>query len=145
MNCEMAFLIVFPSFTPKKDAFLIGFKSFLILLLICFAHFSYMMAAAFPGLSPDLRLFLSLCRLLINFLLFTAFLCIIHLISYCFPLLTAISSCYYLYHCTRVNRSFHSSGRFFLLQCTGLSTGVERYRCRQKNMRIPALYTSNKH
>ena len=101
----------------------------LILLLICFAHFSYMMAAAFPGLSPDLRLFLSLCRLLINFLLFTAFLCIIHLISYCFPLLT---SCYYLYHCTRVNRSFHSSGRFFLLQCTGLSTGVERYRCRQK-------------
>ena len=26
-----------------------------------------------------------------------------------------ISSCYYLYHCTRVNRSFHSSGRFFLL------------------------------
>ena len=140
MNCEMAFLIVFPSFTPKKDAFLIGFKSFLILfsysvytfysfliqyncsfsgllilLLICFAHFSYMMAAAFPGLSPDLRLFLSLCRLLINFLLFTAFLCIIHLISYCFPLLIAISSCYYLYHCTRVNRSFHSSGRFFLL------------------------------
>ena len=117
MNCEMAFLIVFPSFTPKKNAFLIGFNShlILILLLICFAHFSYMMAAAFPGLSPDLRLFLSLCRLLINFLLFTAFLCIIHLISYCFPLLTAISSCYYLYNCTRVNRSFHSSGRFFLL------------------------------
>ena len=28
MNCEMAFLIVFPSFTPKKDAFLIGFNHF---------------------------------------------------------------------------------------------------------------------
>ena len=129
MNCEMAFLIVFPSFTPKKDAFFIGFKSFLILFSYSvytfysfliqyncsFAYFSCMMAAAFPGLSPDLRLFLSLCCLLINFLLFTAFLCIIHLISYCFPLLIAISSCYYLYHCTRVNRSFHSSGRFFLL------------------------------
>ena len=148
MNCEMAFLIVFPSFTPKKRCishrFQIISHLILILLLICFAHFSYMMAAAFPGLSPDLRLFLSLCCLLINFLLFTAFLCIIHLISYCFPLLIAISSCYYLYRCTRVNRSFHSSGRFFLLQCTGLSTGVERYRCRQKNMRMSALYTSNK-
>ena len=54
MNCEMAFLIVFPSFTPKKDAFLIGFKSFLIYShtpSYLFCSFSYMMAAAFPGLS----------------------------------------------------------------------------------------------
>ena len=39
MNCEMAFLIVFPSFTPKKDAFLIGFKSFLILFSYSFYLF----------------------------------------------------------------------------------------------------------
>ena len=133
MNCEMAFLIVFPSFTPKKDAFFIGFKSFLILFsysvytfysfLIQYncsfsgllPDFSYMMAAAFPGLSPDLRLFLSLCCLLINFLLFTAFLCIIHLISLCFSLIIFIPSYLYLYRSTPVNRSFHSSGRFFLL------------------------------
>ena len=40
MNCEMAFLIVFPSFTPKKDAFLIGFKSFLILFSYSFLFVS---------------------------------------------------------------------------------------------------------
>ena len=56
-----------------------------------------------------------LCRLLSNFLLFTAFLCIMHLISLCFSLIITIFSYYYLYRCTRVNRSFHSSGRFFLL------------------------------
>ena len=146
MNCEMTFLIVFPSFTPKKDAFLIGFKSFLILFSYSFylfysflMHYGCIFSQTLVGLY-DYSFFL--CCLLSNFPLFTAFLCIIHLISYCFPLLT---SCYYLYHCTRVNRSFHSSGRFFLLQCTGLFTGVQRCRCRQENMRMSALYTFNKH
>ena len=145
----MVFLILFLSFSLKNDAFLIGFKSFLILFSYSFylfysflMHYGCIFSQTLVGLY-DYSFFL--CCLLSNFPLFTAFLCIMHLISYCFPLLTAISSCYYLYHCTRVNRSFHSSGRFFLLQCTGLSTGVERYRYRQKNMRIPALYTSNKH
>ena len=48
-----------------------------------------------------------LCRLLSNFLLFTAFLCIMHLISLCFSLIIAIFSYYYLYRCTRVNRPVH--------------------------------------
>ena len=142
----MVFLILFLSFSLKNDAFLIGFKSFLILFSYSFYLFySFLMhyGCIFSQTLVELYDYsFFLCRLLSNFLLFTAFLCIIHLISYCFPLLT---SCYYLYHCTRVNRSFHSSGRFFLLQCTGLFTGVERYRCRQENMRISALYTFNKH
>ena len=145
----MVFLIVFPSFILKKAAFLIGFNSFFLLFSYSFylfysflMHYGCIFSQTLVGLY-DYSFFL--CRLLSNFLLFTAFLCIIHLISYCFPLLIAISSCYYLYRCTQVNRSFHSSGRFFLLQCTGLFTGVERYRCRQENMRISALYTFNKH
>ena len=145
----MVFLILFLSFILKNDAFLIGFKSFLILFSYSFylfysflMHYDCIFSQTLVELY-DYSFFL--CRLLSNFLLFTAFLCIMHLISYCFPLLTAISSCYYLYHCTRVNRSFHSSGRFFLLQCTGLFTRVQRYRCRQENMRMFVLYTFNKH
>ena len=142
----MVFLILFLSFILKNDAFLIGFKSFLILFSYSFYLFySFLMhyGCIFSQTLVELYDYsFFLCRLLSNFLLFTAFLCIIHLISYCFPLLT---SCYYLYHCTRVNRSFHSSGRFFLLQCTGLFTRVQRYRCRQENMRMSALYTFNKH
>ena len=145
----MAFLIVFSLFLAKNGAFLIGSESFLILFSYSFylfysflMHYGCIFSQTLVGLY-DYSFFL--CRLLSNFLLFTAFLCIIHLISYCFPLLIAISSCYYLYRCTRVNRSFHSSGRFFLLQCTDLFTGVERYICRQENMRISALYTFNKH
>ena len=145
----MVFLILFLSFILKNDAFLIGFKSFLILFSYSFYLFySFLMhyGCIFSQTLVELYDYsFFLCRLLSNFLLFTAFLCIIHLISYCFPLLIAISSCYYLYRCTRVNRSFHSSGRFFLLQCTGLFTGVQRCRCRQENMRMSALYTFNKH
>ena len=145
----MVFLILFLSFSLKNDAFLIDFKSFFILFSYSFYLFySFLMhyGCIFSQTLVELYDYsFFLCRLLSNFLLFTAFLCIIHLISYCFPLLTAISSCYYLYHCTRVNRSFHSSGRFFLLQCTGLFTGVQRCRCRQENMRMSALYTFNKH
>ena len=145
----MVFLIVFPSFILKKAAFLIGFNSFLLLFSYSFYLFySFLMhyGCIFSQTLVELYDYsFFLCRLLSNFLLFTAFLCIIHLISYCFPLLTAISSCYYLYHCTRVNRSLHSSRRFFLLQCTGLFTGVQRCRCRQENMRMSALYTFNKH
>ena len=145
----MVFLILFLSFSLKNDAFLIGFKSFLILFSYSFylfysflMHYGCIFSQTLVGLY-DYSFFL--CCLLSNFPLFTAFLCIMHLISLCFSLIITIFSYYYLYRCTRVNRSFHSSRRFFLLQCTGLSTGVERYRCRQKNMRIPALYTSNKH
>ena len=85
-----------------------------------------MMAVAFSGLSPDLRLFLSLCRLLINFLLFTAFLCIIHLISLCFSLIIFIPSYLYLYRSTPVNRSFHSSEQIVPLEWTVLFTLVHK-------------------
>ena len=39
MNCEMAFLIVFPSFILKKAAFLIGFNSFFLLFSYSFYLF----------------------------------------------------------------------------------------------------------
>ena len=45
-----------------------------------------MMAAAFPGLSPDLRLFLSLCRLLINFLFLITYQGISHSILTIYPI-----------------------------------------------------------
>lgn len=47
----MVFLILFPSFMPKNDAFLIGFKSFSSYShtpFIYFARFSCMIAVAFP-------------------------------------------------------------------------------------------------
>ena len=136
-------------FILKNDAFLIGFKSFLILFSYSFYLFySFLMhyGCIFSQTLVELYDYsFFLCRLLSNFLLFTAFLCIMHLISLCFSLIITIFSYYYLYRCTRVNRSFHSSRRFFLLQCTGLFTRVQRYRCRQENMRMSALYTFNKH
>ena len=145
----MVFLILFLSFIFKNDAFLIGFKSFLILFSYSFYLFySYLMhyGCIFSQTLVELYDYsFFLCRLLSNFLLFTAFLCIMHLISLCFSLIITIFSYYYLYRCTRVNRSFHSSRRFFLLQCTGLFTRVQRYRCRQENMRMSVLYTFNKH
>ena len=145
----MVFLILFLSFILKNDAFLIGFKSFLILFSYSFYLFySFLMhyGCIFSQTLVELYDYsFFLCRLLSNFLLFTAFLCIMHLISLCFSLIIGIFSYYYLYRCTRVNRSFHSSRRFFLLQCTGLFTGVQRCRCRQENMRMFALYTFNKH
>ena len=145
----MVFLILFLSFILKNDAFLIGFKSFLILFSYSFYLFySFLMhyGCIFSQTLVELYDYsFFLCRLLSNFLLFTAFLCIMHLISLCFSLIITIFSYYYLYRCTRVNRSFHSSRRFFLLQCTGLFTGVQRCRCRQENIQMSALYTFNKH
>ena len=145
----MVFLILFLSFILKNDAFLIGFKSFLILFSYSFylfysflMHYGCIFSQTLVGLY-DYSFFL--CCLLSNFPLFTAFLCIMYLISLCFSLIIAIFSYYYLYRCTPVNRSFHLSRRFFLLQCTGLFTGVQRCRCRQENMRMSALYTFNKH
>ena len=120
-------------FILKNDAFLIGFKSFLILFSYSFYLFySFLMhyGCIFSQTLVELYDYsFFLCRLLSNFLLFTAFLCIMHLISLCFSLIITIFSYYYLYRCTRVNRSFHSSRRFFLLQCTGLFTRVKRQRC----------------
>ena len=132
----MVFLIVFPSFILKKAAFLIGFNSFLLLFSYSFYLFySFLMhyGCIFSQTLVELYDYsFFLCRLLSNFLLFTAFLCIIHLISLCFSLIIFIPSYLYLYRSTPVNRSFHSSGRFFSLQCTSLFTGVERYRYRQE-------------
>ena len=128
----MVFLILFLSFSLKNDAFLIGFKSFLILFSYSFylfysflMHYGCIFSQTLVGLY-DYSFFL--CCLLSNFPLFTAFLCIMHLISLCFSLIIAIFSYYYLYRCTPVNRSLHSSRRFFLLQCTGLFTGVQQGR-----------------
>ena len=115
----MVFLILFLSFSLKNDAFLIGFKSFFILFSYSFYLFYFFLmhyGCIFSQTLVELYDYsFFLCRLLSNFLLFTAFLCIMHLISLCFSLIIAIFSYYYLYRCTRVNRSFHSSRRFFLL------------------------------
>ena len=145
----MVFLILFLSFSLKNDAFLIGFKSFLILFSYSFylfysflMHYGCIFSQTLVGLYDYSFL---LCCLLSNFPLFTAFLCIMYLISLCFSLIIAIFPYYYLYRCTPVNRSFHSSRRFFLLQWTGLFTGVQRCRCRQENMRMSVLYPFNKH
>ena len=119
----MVFLILFLSFSLKNDAFLIGFKSFLILFSYSFylfysflMHYDCIFSQTLVELY-DYSFFL--CRLLSNFLLFTAFLCIMHLISLCFSLIITIFSYYYLYRCTRVNRSFS-------LEQTVLSTLVHR-------------------
>ena len=148
MNCEMAFLIVFPSFTPKKMHFSQvsnHFSSYSHTPSYLFCSFLIHDGCSFSRTLAGLTIIPFPMSFINQLPIVTAFLCIIHLISYCFPLLTAISSCYYLYHCTRVNRSFHSSGRFFSLQCTSLFTGVERYRYRQENIQMSALYTFNKH
>ena len=119
----MVFLILFLSFILKNDAFLIGFKSFLILFSYSFYLFySFLMhyGCIFSQTLVELYDYsFFLCRLLSNFPLFTAFLCIMHLISLCFSLIIAIFSYYYLYRCTRVNRSFS-------LEQTVLSTLVHR-------------------
>ena len=145
----MVFLILFLSFILKNDAFLIGFKSFLILFSYSFylfysflMHYGCIFSQTLVGLY-DYSFFL--CCLLSNFPLFTAFLCIMHLISLCFSLIIAIFSYYYLYRCTRVNRPVHQSRKNRLLECNDLFTGVQRYRCRQENMRMSVLYTFNKH
>ena len=144
----MVFLILFLSFSLKNDAFLIGFKSFLILFSYSFylfysflMHYGCIFSQTLVGLY-DYSFFL--CCLLSNFPLFTAFLSIMHLISLCFSLIIAIFSYYYLYRCTRVNMSVHQSMKNRLLECNDLLTEVQRYRCRQENMRRSVLYTFNK-
>ncbi len=126
----MVFLILFLSFSLKNDAFLIGFKSFLILFSYSFYLFySFLMhyGCIFSQTLVELYDYsFFLCRLLSNFLLFTAFLCIMHLISLCFSLIIAIFSYYYLYRCTPVNRSLHSSEQIVSLEQTVLSTLVHR-------------------
>ena len=104
----MVFLILFPSFMPKNDAFLISFKSFFLLFSYSFYLFySFLMhyGCIFSQTLVELYDYsFFLCRLLSNFLLFTAFLCIMHLISLCFSLIITIFSYYYLYRCTRQGR-----------------------------------------
>ena len=94
----MVFLILFLSFILKNDAFLIGFKSFLILFSYSFYLFySFLMhyGCIFSQTLVELYDYsFFLCRLLSNFPLFTAFLCIMHLISLCFSLIITIFSYY---------------------------------------------------
>ena len=91
----MVFLILFLSFSLKNDAFLIGFKSFLILfsysfyaiLLLSHALWLYL----FPDSRPDFMIIPSsyVC-LLSNFL-----------VVYCFPVYqcTLYPLCFILNHC----------------------------------------------
>ena len=119
----MVFLILFLSFSLKNDAFLIGFKSFLILFSYSFylfysflMHYGCIFSQTLVGLY-DYSFFL--CCLLNNFPLFTAFLCIMHLISLCFSLIIAI---FFLL----LSVSLHSSEQIVSLEQTVLSTLVHR-------------------
>ena len=119
----MVFLILFLSFSLKNDAFLIGFKSFLIFFSYSFylvysflMHYGCIFSQTLVELY-DYSFFL--CRLLSNFLLFTAFLCIMHLISLCFSLIIAI---FFLL----LSVSLHSSEQIVSLEQTVLSTLVHR-------------------
>ena len=119
----MVFLILFLSFILKNDAFLIGFKSFLILFSYSFylfysflMHYGCIFSQTLVGLY-DYSFFL--CCLLSNFPLFTAFLCIMHLISLCFSLIIAI---FFLL----LSVSLHSSEQIVSLEQTVLSTLVHR-------------------
>ena len=119
----MVFLILFLSFILKNDAFLIGFKSFLILFSYSFylfysflMHYGCIFSQTLVGLY-DYSFFL--CCLLSNFPLFTAFLCIMHLISLCFSLIIAI---FFLL----LSVSLHSSEQIVALEQTVLSTLVHR-------------------
>ena len=119
----MVFLILFLSFSLKNDAFLIGFNSFLILFSYSFYLFySFLMHYGCIFSQPLVELYdysFFLCRLISNFLLFTAFLCIMHLISLCFSLIIAI---FFLL----LSVSLHSSEQIVSLEQTVLSTLVHR-------------------
>ena len=119
----MVFLILFLSFILKNDAFLIGFKSFLILFSYSFylfysflMHYGCIFSQTLVGLY-DYSFFL--CCLSNNFPLFTAFLCIMHLISLCFSLIITI---FFLL----LSVSLHSSEQIVSLEQTVLSTLVHR-------------------
>ena len=122
----MVFLILFLSFSLKNDAFLIGFKSFLILFSYSFyLYYSFLMhygCIFFQTLAGLYDYSFFLCCLLSNFPLFAAFLCIMHLISLCFSLIIAIfptAICIvaleWADHCTLVNGSAYSSAQTFPL------------------------------
>ena len=124
----MVFLIVFPSFILKKAAFLIGFNSFLLLFSYSFYLFcsflmhdgcSFFRTIAGLAIIPFLMSFINQLP-----------------IVYCFPVYhSPYIFMFFLNHFHSflpVSVSFHSSGRFFSLQCTSLFTGVERYRYRQE-------------
>ena len=118
----MVFLIVFPSFRPKNDAFLIGFKSFLILFSYSFYLFcsflmhdgcSFFRTIAGLAIIPFLMSFINQLP-----------------IVYCFPvyhspyiLLFSLTHCYFF---LLLSVSLHSSEQIVPLQWTVLSTLVHR-------------------
>ena len=122
MNCEMAFLIVFPSFTPKKDAFFIGFKSFLILFSYSFYLFcsflmhdgcSFFRTIAGLAIIPFLMSFINQLP-----------------IVYCFPvyhspyiLLFSLTHCHFF---LLLSVSLHSSEQIVPLEWTVLFTLVHK-------------------
>ena len=115
----MVFLIVFPSFTPKKDAFLIGFKSFLILFSYSFYLFclflmhdgcSFSRTLAGLTIIPFLMLFINQLP-----------------IVYCFPVYhSPYILLFSLTHFLLLSVSLHSSEQIVPLQWTVLSTLVHR-------------------
>ena len=122
MNCEMAFLIVFPSFTPKKDAFLIGFKSFLILFSYSFYLFCLFLMHDGCSFSRTLA-GLTIIPFPMSFINQLP-------IVYCFPvyhspyiLLFSLTHCYFF---LLLSVSLHSSEQIVPLQWTVLSTLVHR-------------------
>ena len=118
----MVFLIVFPSFRPKNNAFLIGFKSFLILFSYSFYLFcsflmhdgcSFFRTIAGLAIIPFLMSFINQLP-----------------IVYCFPvyhspyiLLFSLTHCYFF---LLLSVSLHSSEQIVPLQWTVLSTLVHR-------------------
>ena len=119
MNCEMAFLIVFPSFILKKAAFLIGFNSFFLLFSYSFYLFclflmrdgcSFSRTLAGLTIIPFLMLFINQLP-----------------IVYCFPVYhSPYILLFSLTHFLLLSVSLHSSEQIVPLQWTVLSTLVHR-------------------
>ena len=119
MNCEMAFLIVFPSFILKKAAFLIGFNSFLLLFSYSFYLFcsflmhdgcSFFRTIAGLAIIPFLMSFINQLP-----------------IVYCFPVYhSPYILLFSLTHFLLLSVSLHSSEQIVPLQWTVLSTLVHR-------------------
>ena len=118
----MVFLILFLSFILKNDAFLIGFKSFLILFSYSFYLFySFLMhyGCIFSQTRRTLRLFLFLMSFIKQLP-----------IVYCFPVYHApYILMLFLNHChffLLLSVSLHSSEQIVALEQTVLSTLVHR-------------------
>ena len=133
----MVFLILFLSFILKNDAFLIGFKSFLILFSYSFylfysflMHYGCIFSQTLVGLY-DYSFFL--CRLLSNFLLFTAFLCISAYWKYIeqtfayFPTCICIVALEWTGLCTRVERTVYSSEKICSLECNDTDSSRKKW------------------